>query len=112
MMDECDESSDLPKRSVQRNLVQILDDDVVIVFREMMPEILSGNEGVSVPGADSMNVDTVEIHAALHLRPAAAQQVDPVSARDDATEDLLEMKFGAPGLRIGNVLPIENEYAH
>jgi hypothetical protein len=35
-----------------------------------------------------------------------------VPARDYATENLLKVKLGAAGLRVGKILPVENEYAH
>jgi hypothetical protein len=35
-----------------------------------------------------------------------------MSARDDATEDLLEVKLGPACLRILVILPVEYEYAH
>jgi hypothetical protein len=35
-----------------------------------------------------------------------------VAASDDATEDLLKVQLGSARLRIGDVLPVENEYPH
>jgi hypothetical protein len=35
-----------------------------------------------------------------------------VSPRDDATEDLPEVKLGAARLRIFMILPVEDEYPH
>jgi hypothetical protein len=59
-----------------------------------------------------MNVDAIELCSLRGILPRAAQKIDAVSPRDDATEDLPEVKLGAARLRIFMILPVEDEYPH
>jgi hypothetical protein len=59
-----------------------------------------------------MNVDPIEFHSLRGVHPRGAQEIDAVSPRDDATEDLPEVKLSAARLRILVVLPVEDEYPH
>jgi hypothetical protein len=65
-----------------------------------------------VAGAHAIDVDAIPIVAFGYVCPATAQQIYAVPARDYATENLLKVKLGAAGLRVGKILPVENEYPH
>jgi hypothetical protein len=112
MVNESYELPRLPERSVQGNFVQILDDDIVVVPREILPVITVREKGIGVTGADPVNVDPIESFARLSGRPGAAQQVDRMTARYYPTENLLKVKLCTAGLGIPAILPVENEYPH
>jgi hypothetical protein len=59
-----------------------------------------------------MNFNAVEVHSRWRILPRAAEKIDTVTVRDDATEDFPEVKLGSTRLRILVILPVENEYAH
>jgi hypothetical protein len=63
-------------------------------------------------GADSVNVDPIQIHARRRVRPRAAQQINGMTAGDDAAENLPEVKLGTTGLRILVILPVKDKYPH
>jgi hypothetical protein len=112
MVHEGDQLSRTPEWGVEWNLVQILDDDVVVVLRQMPTVVPLGDEWVGMAGTDPMRFDAIEIGATRGVCPAAAQQIDAVASRRDPTEDFLKVKLRAACLRVGDVLPVENEYAH
>jgi hypothetical protein len=112
MVHEGHELSRTPERSVERDLVQILDDDVVVVPGEFFPVIAVGEKWIGVTGADPVHVDPVQTLALRSGRPGAAQQVDGMTACNYPTENLLKMKLRTAGLGIPAILPVEDEYAH
>jgi hypothetical protein len=59
-----------------------------------------------------MDLDTVQIHPLGRVLPGAAEKIDSVPFRNDATENFLEVKLSTSGLRILTILPIEYEYPH
>jgi len=65
---------------------------------------------VAIP--DTVHIDSVQGHPLHSAFPRAAEKIHPVTARDDATEDLSEVKLGSARLRILVVLPVQNEYPH
>src|ERR1700694_3181145 len=101
-----------PEWRVERNLVQILDHNVVLVRRQLGRVITVSEKRIGLTRPDPMNVDSIEIHSRRRILPGAAKKIPLVPARDDATEDFLEVKLGAPRLWILVILPVEYEYAH
>jgi hypothetical protein len=78
----------------------------------MPPIVTVGNERVRVSGANAMDFDPVQIGSPRSVRPGATKQIDAVTESDYATEYLMQMKLGPAGLRILDILPIENQYPH
>ena len=112
MVNKCYELANAPQRSVQRNLVQIFYDDIVVVPRQMPAVVALRDERVGVTRTNAVNTDPVQIDALWNVGPGATKQVDPMTETDYATEYLVQMQLGAAGLGIGVVLPVENEYPH
>src|SRR3954468_1130436 len=108
MVHQSHEFRDAPQRGVERDLVQVFDDHVVPVAPKIAIEVLAGEEWVSLPGADAVHVDAIEVRALLRCPPGAAEEIDAVALLDDPAENLLQMELGAPRLRIQVVLPVEN----
>src|SRR6267143_1565147 len=111
-MDQSHELWNAPQRSVERNLVQILDDDVIVVRAQILFEVPPREERVSGAISDAVDFDASEIDALRRPLPGTAQKVDAVTASGQSCEDLPEMKLGAARLRIFVVLPVEYEYPH
>jgi hypothetical protein len=101
-----------PERCVKGNLVQILDDDIVVVPREILAIIAVRPKWIAVTGANPVNVDPVQCFALRCGRPGAAQEVDCMTARNYPTENLLKVKLRTAGLGIPGILPVEDEYPH
>jgi hypothetical protein len=78
----------------------------------MLGVISTGEKRICVTRADSMNIYSVQIHALGRIRPRAAEQVNGMTAGDDAAEDLPEVKLGTAGLWILAILPVEDKYPH
>jgi len=72
MVDEGDEFSNTPEWREKRNLVQILDYDIVVVSCEMPAIIAVGKERVRVASSDPVDVDAVQPCALRRGAPAAA----------------------------------------
>jgi hypothetical protein len=112
MVHERDELPHAPQWRVKRNLVQVLNDDIVVVRRELVRIIAASEERISLAVPDSVNVDAIQVDTLRSVSPRAAKQIDTVSAGDDATEDFSEVKLRAACLGILVILPVEYEYAH
>ena len=69
MVHESDEPLHSPQRCVEGNLVQVLDDDVVIVLREMGRIVSPSHKRIGVAGPDPMNVDAIEVHSLRGILP-------------------------------------------
>ena len=69
MVDEGDQLTHAPQWSVKRNLVQILDHDVVIVAFEVPMVIAPRDKGIRVPASHAVNLDSVEVHSRWNVRP-------------------------------------------
>src|SRR5712671_202398 len=112
MVNQRHEFAHSPHRRVQGNLVEVLDDDVVIVRRELGRVVSVCKERVCLTSPDSVNVDAIELDALGRVSPRAVKQIHAMSTRDDAAEDFLEVELGAACLWILVILPVQYEYAH
>ena len=112
VMHESNHRRSIPSRSVQRNLVQVLNEHVVIVSRESFAEIFAGVELKRVPRADAVHIDSVEERSLRTGAPSARKEIDAVSLRGNATKDLMEMNFGTPAVGILSVVAVDEENPH
>src|SRR2546422_9805192 len=112
MVHQHDKLARLPGGGVERGFIQILYDDVVVIASEILVVVSLRDERIGVSRPNSMNVDTIKRHARWSIGPRATQQIDVVPASHDSAENFPEMKLGTPRLRIGVILPVEDEYAH
>jgi hypothetical protein len=111
-MNQSHELWNAPQRSVKRNLVQVLDDDVIIVRAQVLFEVPPREKRISTAIPDAMDLDPLEIDALRRSLPGAAEKIDAVTAGSQSREDLPEMKLSSASLRIFVVLPVEYEYPH
>jgi hypothetical protein len=112
VMNQSHELWNAPQGSVERNLVQILDDDVIVVRAQVLFEVPPGEKRISTAIPDAMDLDPVEIDARRRSLPGAAEKIDAVSPGSQSREDFPEMKLSAASLRIFVVQPVEYEYPH
>jgi hypothetical protein len=112
VVDESNKPFNAPERSVERDFVQILDHDVVVVAAEVLLEIAPGEKCVGVSIPYPMDIESVEVHAWLRVVPGAAEKIHGVTMRDDSREDFPQMKLGSARVRILVILPVEDEYPH
>jgi hypothetical protein len=112
VVNQGDQTRNTPERRVQRDFVEVLDDNVVVVTGEVIAIVPAGDEWKSLAGTDAVYVHSLECNPRRDSVPGAAEQIHRVAAGYNATEDFLEMKLRTAGLWIGVVLPIEYEYPH
>src|SRR5690242_15106634 len=100
-----------PTRGVERDLVNVLDENVrpPLVGLAIGPV---GEKGERVPRADAIDLDTVERRAWRTVRPTTAEQTDSMAFRGETAEDLVKMNFGPARLRILAILPVHEKEAH
>jgi hypothetical protein len=78
----------------------------------MTLEVPAHEEGIGGAIADSVHVDSIQIHPPRRLPPGAAEEIHAVTATNQSREDFPEMKLGTASLRIFVVLPVQYEYSH
>jgi hypothetical protein len=113
MMDERDDRAVDEERRVEGNLVQVVDDDVVPVPGEARPpDSRHGEVEGRAPPAATDHVDPIQglLHRGVWMRHA--EQVDPMARLRDPGERLSEVDLGAARLRMGPVLPVDDEDLH
>ena len=111
-MDESDQALYPPQRRVQRGFVQILDDDIVLPPREVLPVISEREKRIRVPRANPVHVNTVEHGLSRRILPAAAEEIDFVTPHCESAEYLMKVQLRSAGLRIFAVEPVQDEDAH
>jgi hypothetical protein len=106
MVDQSYEVAHAPERRVEGNLVEVLDDDIVLVAREILAIVPVGQKWIRLACPDAVDVDSVHVLALGSALPGAAEQVDLMTPRDNPAENFLEVKLGAAGLRVFDILPV------
>src|SRR5439155_112273 len=97
---------------IERQLVDILDDDVVGVRAQQAPDGAAGVQPERVTPAAAVHAHPVEHGLAGAPRPAARHQVDAMPPLDQPAEDLVEVDFGAAGVWILAVVPVDQQDPH
>ena len=69
MVDKGDQLSHPPQWRIEWNLVEILDDDVVVILRQMSAVVALGDEWIRVARAGAMDFDPIEVDAAGSVSP-------------------------------------------
>jgi hypothetical protein len=106
VVDECYQSPVAPERSVQRDLVEILDDAVVVVTGERFQVVPAREKWKCVAATDTVYIDAIEGKPRRCTLPRAAEEIDLMPSRHYAAENLPEMELGTAGLGIFGVLPV------
>jgi hypothetical protein len=112
VMNQSNDWRSIPPRSVQRNLVQVFDENVITVSREPLAKIFSRVELKRKSRSDTMNVDAIEKRPVCAAAPSACQEIDAMPLRDNATKNLMEVNFGTPAVGILSVVPVDDENPH
>src|SRR6266545_1620775 len=99
-------------RKKERNLVDVLDDHVERRLAQRPPHRAAGAQGEAVPTADACDVDPVHQNLGHTIGPAARDEAHVVPPLGDPTEQLVEMDFGATGLRILPIVPVDEQNSH
>ena len=100
-----------PPRRVERNLVDVLDENVGPAV-QVLPVVAVREERKGVSRADAEHLDPIDPRARRTARPPAAEQPYLVPLRGEPAEDLVEMNLRAAGLRILEILPVHEQDAH
>src|SRR5687768_6565412 len=101
-----------PQGRVERNLVDVLDQQIPWRAGERAPIVLMRERAERRPGPDAMDVHTIDAGTTLGARPSAAEKGDVMSAARQTAEDLVQMDLGAPALRVFDVLPVDEQKPH
>src|SRR5438552_2118125 len=107
-----DEPRNPPQWSIERNLVQVLDDDIIVLAGELFRVVAVHDEWKAVARANAMDGDSVEHSVSRRFAEAGAQKIDPVSGDDDAPKNLVEMDLRPARLWIEMILPVDDEDLH
>src|SRR5690606_20440521 len=86
-----------PAGRVERYLVDVLDQHVVIPARELLLVVPLRVERKGVARSDPVHGDSVEAHVRLAPGPAAAEESHLVAARGDPAEDLVQVNLRPAG---------------
>ena len=100
------------ERRVERNLVEIVDDDVEARGIERPAQRQRHREVERVAPAAAEHADAVDRLFARDAVERVREQHDLVPARRDPPEDLVQVHLGAAGLGILDVAPVDDEDAH
>jgi len=101
----------MPSRRVQRNLVDVLDENVGPASLRL-PERTFCQERECVAMPDAEYVDPIERRAGRTPGPAPTQQPNFMSVRGEAAEDLVQMNLGATRQWVLAILPVHEQDAH
>ena len=111
-MNECNEPWNAPQRSVERNLVEVLDDDVIVIGAQILFEVPPRDKWIGAATSNAVDLDAAEVGARRRRFPRAAEEVHAVAKSNQPRENFPEVKLSAASLRILVVLPVEYEYPH
>ena len=101
-----------PQRCIQRHLVDVLDENIERLRRQMPAVVGPRLERKSLADAGAMHVDAAERRARRAVGPSAAQHRDVVAAPREALEDLVQVDFRPASERILPILPVDDQQAH
>src|SRR5258705_2600905 len=114
MWHDRDERQPRESRKKERNLVDVLDDHVERRLAERPPHCAAGAQGEAVPTPDARDLDPVHQSLGHAIGPAARDEahVVPPPQLGDPAEQLVEMDFGATGLRILPIVSVDEQNPH
>src|SRR5439155_25809707 len=69
-------------------------------------------EREAMPAADALHLHPVQLRRGRASRPAARNEIHPMSPSRDAAEQLVQMDLGSSGLRILPVVPVDQQDLH
>src|SRR6185436_7171715 len=101
-----------PVRREERDLVEVFDYDVEALGGQAAAVVGRGGEGERMAAAGAVDPHPVGRIDRLRAGKARAEQAHLVPARRQPAEDLVEVDLGAAGVRVGQVLPVDDEQLH
>jgi hypothetical protein len=109
--DERDTVVRAPSRSVEGNLIHVLDEDVGAPVQPTTVVAIR-KKGEGVPRSDTVNVDAVERGASGTIGPPTTEQRHGVTARRKTAEDFVEVYLRASSEWVLAILPVDDQNAH
>jgi len=109
MMDQQDERPPAPERREERDLVQVLDDEVEAATPELGANVPRRGEPVRVAAPDAMDLEAVDLGPGRRARPSGRNERDLVPPPRQAAEDLVQVDLRAAGLGVQAILPVQDE---
>src|SRR5688500_12235257 len=82
---------DSPPRCVKRNLVEILDQNIVPVRPQILAEIPARAKLEAVSGPHAMNIDSVDECSSGRSFPSTRHQIHAVPLRGDTSKNLVKV---------------------
>jgi hypothetical protein len=111
MRDECHRATRAPQRGVERNLVDVLDEEVEPP-REMPAVVPARVQRERVARSDAVDAQSVERGTRRRPGPSTAEERDLVSPRGKPAEDLVQVDLRAASLGVVAILPVDDEDPH
>src|SRR5690606_31243489 len=93
----------------QGHLVQVLHQHIVRQRGQMPSVVARGRDRECIPPTGTMHLHAVVGVAWGSARPGRYEEGHGVPARGQTPEHLVEVRFGAAGLRVVAVLPVDHE---
>src|SRR3989449_2895051 len=112
MVDEHRDRHGAHARKIQRDLVQVFDQNVVAAGAQPSPHRAPGEQGEAVAAGDAVRLNPVQVRARRRAPPAARDEVNFVSRPHQPPEDLMQVNLRAPGMRILGVVPVDEQDPH
>jgi hypothetical protein len=96
----------------ERELVDVFDQNVGPLRFDGAPDRTAAEQGKAVSASHPANVDAVQSDSLGRTLPAGADQSNPVTLGGQSPEYLEQVDLGAASVRIGSILPIDQEDVH
>jgi hypothetical protein len=112
VMHQRDHPACIPSRHVKRNLVEVLDQNIVMIRLKTLAKIATCVELKGVSSPYTVHVDSIEKCARRRIGPSAHQEIHAMSAGRNAPEYLVEVNLCTAAVWIFPVVPVDDEDAH
>jgi hypothetical protein len=96
----------------ERELVDVLNQNVRSFQCDCTFDRRPPNEGKTVPAAYSLDIDSFDFCSPCGPGPARTNHSHAVASCRQPSEDLEQVDLGSAGMRIGQVLPVDDEDVH
>jgi hypothetical protein len=100
------------ERQKERQLVDVLDQNVGRLLSQRPPNGTPSQQRKAVSASHPRHIDPIERGPRRSSLPAGTDEADPMTSRRQAAEDLEQVDLGAAGVGVGPVLPIDQENVH
>jgi hypothetical protein len=101
-----------PRCQEERQLVDVLNQNVRALRRDGALHRTAPNEGEAVPPPNALDADAVDGRCWRGPAPARADHPHPVAPRGQPAENLEQVDLRSPRMRVGAVLPVDEKDVH